>query len=104
MEKPEKNELQLYEAGTYAQDLGVNGLAAFADADYAASYTRRSTSGFALYLNGGPVAWGSKLQKVVATSTAEAEINAATEAVKEAVRSTMKEAVEEADDTVGKIL
>ena len=38
-----------------------------------------------MFLNGGPVSWGSKLQKVVATSTAEAEINAATEVVKETV-------------------
>ena len=36
-------------------------------------------------MNGGPISWSSRLQKVTAQSTAEAEIHAATELVKELV-------------------
>ena len=36
-------------------------------------------------LNGGPISWSSTLGKTVATSTCEAEINAAVAAAKEAV-------------------
>ena len=36
-------------------------------------------------LNGGPISWGSVLQKTVATSTCEAEVVAAVDAVKDAV-------------------
>ena len=44
--------------------------------------SRRSTSGFILYRNGGPIAWCSRKQKSTALSTAEAEIMAASEATK----------------------
>ena len=48
---------------------------AYFDADWAGDrITRRSTSGFIMFLGFGPIDWGSKLQKVVANSTAEAEI------------------------------
>jgi biopolymer transport protein ExbB/TolQ len=47
--------------------------------------TRRSTSGGVIFLNGGPITWSSKLQKIVAMSTAEAEIIAATDVTKEIV-------------------
>lgn len=59
---------------------------AFADADYAMDpHSRRSTSGGIVFLNGGPVTWSSKLQKIVALSTAEAEIIAATDITKEII-------------------
>ena len=61
-----------------------NHLVTFADSDYAMDYTRRSTTGYTIMLNGGPVTWSSKLQKSTAQSTAEAEIIAATEAAQEA--------------------
>ena len=44
-----------------------------------------STSGYVVMLNGGPVIWSSKLQKVTAQSTAESECIAATECVNEVV-------------------
>ncbi|KAH9101333.1 hypothetical protein LEN26_015722, partial [Aphanomyces euteiches] len=46
----------------------------FIDADYANdATTRRSTSGYFLFLNGCLISWKSKLQNIVALSTSEAE-------------------------------
>ncbi|KAH9181358.1 hypothetical protein AeNC1_016666, partial [Aphanomyces euteiches] len=46
----------------------------FVDADYANdATTRRSTSGYFLFLNGCLISWKSKLQNIVALSTSEAE-------------------------------
>ena len=45
--------------------------------------SRKSTSGFMFTFAGGAVSWQSKLQKVVALSTTEAEYIAVTEACKE---------------------
>ena len=48
-------------------------LTAYTDADYGAdSVDRKSRSGYILYFNNGPVAWGSKKQSCVATSTTRA--------------------------------
>jgi hypothetical protein len=47
--------------------------------------TRKSTSGLVIMMNGGPIAWSSRLQKLCAQSSAEAEINAVVESVKEAL-------------------
>ena len=59
---------------------------AFVDADYAMDKaTRKSTTGGVIFLNGGPISWSSRQQKIVAQSTAEAEIIAATEVTKEVV-------------------
>ena len=41
--------------------------------------------GIIVILHGGPIAWTSKLGKTVATSTCEAEVNAAAAAAKDAV-------------------
>jgi hypothetical protein len=58
----------------------------FVDADYAGDKdTRRSTSGFIVMMNGGPISWMSRLQKLCAQSSAESEIYAVTESVKEAL-------------------
>ena len=58
-------------------------LRSYADADLAGDVdTRRSTSGYAILMSGGVIAWQSKLQTVVALSTAEAESYATLEAVK----------------------
>ena len=49
-------------------------LVGWADSDWAGdAVTRKSTSGFVLMLNGGPVAFGSTLQRTVALSSAAAE-------------------------------
>jgi len=66
-------------------DHGQNLLKTFADSNYAGDQTRRSTYGIVTMLNGGPVMWTSTLGKTVATSTCEAEVNAAVAAVKEAI-------------------
>lgn len=47
---------------------------AWVDADWAGELARRrSTSGFLIFLCGGPVAWGSKLMQIIATSSMQAE-------------------------------
>ena len=58
----------------------------FIDADYAGDLnTRRSTSGMVVMMNGGPISWSSRLQKLCAQSSAESEIYAVTDSVKEAI-------------------
>ena len=58
----------------------------FCDADYAGDKeTRRSTSGMIVMMNGGPISWSSRLQKLVALSSAESEIYAVADSVKEAL-------------------
>ena len=57
-------------------------LEAFSDADYAGDVvTRRSTTGYCVYLGGNLVSWRSKKQGVVARSSAEAEFRAATHGI-----------------------
>ena len=66
--------------------LAANSPDLFIDADYAGdANTRRSTSGMCTILNGGPISWASRLQKLCAQSTAESEIYAVTDSAKEAV-------------------
>ena len=62
-----------------------DGLVAYVDADFAADDDRKSQTGFILFFGGGPVAYKSTKQGLVALSTAEAELNAAVEAGKEAL-------------------
>jgi hypothetical protein len=58
----------------------------YIDADYAGDpNTRRSTSGMITIMNGGPISWSSRLQKLCAQSSAESEIYAVTDSVKEAI-------------------
>ena len=56
----------------------------YADADFAGDSSKRSTSGNIIFLSGGPITWSSRLQKLYALSTAEAEIYSLTEALKDA--------------------
>jgi len=57
---------------------------AFSDSDWAGDQVqRKSTSGYVVKMNGGPVIWGSRKQKTFATSSAEAEYYALGEVFKE---------------------
>ena len=61
-----------------------NNLVSYADADWAADVdTRRSTTGWVVFLNGGPVAWRAKGQSIVATSTSESELYALADCMKQ---------------------
>ena len=69
-----------------ARDEERENLIGFSDANFGGdSATARSTTGYAFILNGAAVSWKSKLQSVVALSTAEAEYMALCETLKEAV-------------------
>ena len=58
----------------------------YTDADYGNDpESFRSTTGFLVFFNGDLIAWESKLQRVVALSSCEAEFMALTEATKEAL-------------------
>ncbi len=58
----------------------------FVDSDWAGCPdSRRSTSGYALMLNGAAVSWKSKRQPVFALSTAEAEFIAGSSMVQEVI-------------------
>ncbi|RWS08469.1 RxLR effector candidate protein-like protein, partial [Leptotrombidium deliense] len=57
----------------------------FCDADYAGDLdSRRSTSGYVFIMSGGAISWMSRVQRIVALSTTEAEYIALAEAAKEA--------------------
>ena len=61
-------------------------LICFSDSDYAGDAdTRRSVSGYILYVRGVPIAWRSKAQRSVTLSSTEAEWVALSEAVKEII-------------------
>lgn len=61
-------------------------LEVYSDADWAGDLdTSRSTTGYIVYLWGAPIAWQSRLQPTVATSTMEAEYMAAYAAIQEIV-------------------
>lgn len=63
-----------------------NILTAYSDADFANDITtRKSTTGYVLMFNQGPVSWRSKRQKCVAQSTTEAEYIAVSDCTKEVV-------------------
>ena len=65
-------------------DFGINELGGYVDAAFACDYdTRKSKTGFVLFLNGGPVAWKSKDQSIVALSSTDSEVDAAVRAIRE---------------------
>ena len=65
---------------------GIETLEGYVDSDYAGDITdRKSTYGSVFILSGGPLAWNSKKQQSVSTSTMEAEYVALCQGSKEAV-------------------
>jgi transposase InsO family protein len=80
-------------------------ITAYSDADFAGDLsTRKSTSGFVIFINGQPVSWKSAKQTSVSTSTVEAEYIAAALAAKEAlwIRNLVEEIL--ADEHLPQIL
>lgn len=64
--------------------VGIGDLVAYCDADFAGDLdTRRSTTGYVICYGGGPIAWASRKQPIVALSSTEAEYIAAAECCKE---------------------
>ena len=63
-----------------------NTLVGWADANYAACPDTRRSTGFRLFTClGGPISWATKMQRTVATSTAEAEYMCVSDAAHEAL-------------------
>ena len=59
-------------------------LVCYSDSDYAGDPdSRKSVSGYILYVRGVPICWRSKAQKIITLSSAEAEWIALSEATKE---------------------
>ena len=94
MENPGKEHWQAvkwilrYLRGTSSHTLCFKGtdasLQGYVDSDMAGDKdTRRSTTGYVFTIGGTAISWASKLQKIVALSTTEAEYVALTEASKE---------------------
>lgn len=68
----------------YKSNGNVDTLIVYSDSDYAGDVeSRRSTTGYVCFLNGGPIAWCSPRQPIVALSSTEAEFIAAAESIKE---------------------
>ena len=84
---------ECFSQGRHPKDDGTNRLVTFADSDFAMDETRRSCMGMVISMNGAPISWTSTLGKTVATSTAEAEVNAAVVAAKDSLhlRSMLQE-------------
>ena len=77
---------QGYQAATHPCDPDRQHLMrCYCDADYAQSSDRKSTTGYTVIMNGGPVCWRSTRQKIIAQSTAESEIISATDAGKDVI-------------------
>ena len=58
----------------------------YIDADLAGDkQTYRSTSGMVTFMNGAPISWHSRLQRLVAQSSAESEVLAVIDSMKEAL-------------------
>lgn len=61
-------------------------MTAYTEVDYAGEEeSRKSTSGIIVLVGGVPVMWKSKLQRVVALSTTEAELMATVEGCREGI-------------------
>ena len=71
--------------GLYIRPSSVYRLVAYSDADWGGCpITRRSTSGFCVYLGDNLISWSSKRQHVVSRSSAEAEYRGVANVVAEA--------------------
>lgn len=72
--------------GLYYSHANDKGLIAYCDADFAGDEsTSRSTTGFVIMLAGAPIVWCSARQKMVTTSSTEAEFISLCSTIKEVV-------------------
>ena len=72
--------------GITYQANAFKGLECYSDSDFSGcKATGKSTSGYVMIYAGGAVSWRSQRQAIVATSTTEAEVVAASEAAKEVI-------------------
>jgi len=70
----------------YGKNENVNLLQAYSDADFTGDIdTRRSTTGYIIFLAKGPISWCSRKQPIIVQSTTEAEYVAAAECCKELI-------------------
>lgn len=73
-----------YDMGVFFEDSSDLSLTAYCDSDWAACPdTRRSVTGFSIFLGGSLIGWKSKKQPVVSLSSAEAEYSAVSKVVAE---------------------
>ena len=63
--------------------LGGEALQAFADASFGSEGETKSVTGYCIYMGSGVVSWRSKLQRLIAMSSTEAEFQALTSATEE---------------------
>ncbi|CAD6929540.1 unnamed protein product [Tilletia controversa] len=61
----------------------INDVTAYSDADFGGDFSAKSTSGYSVSVHGATVAWGAKLQSLVADSTAQAELIAVWQTTRE---------------------
>jgi len=72
------------EEGIHYSNRGNNTLEVYCDSDHAGDQqSRKSTTGYLLFYAGGPIAWSSRKQSIVAQSSTEAEYIAAAQCCKE---------------------
>jgi len=92
--QPTKPDLQhAYHCLGYIQQAGVKtliyrdrqhlDLTCYVDSDDGADHTRRSRTGYLIYLGGNLISWRSRLQDIVSLSSCESELVALTDATKE---------------------
>ena len=67
----------------FKESTNPNRIECYVDASYADGPGARSQTGYVFMMNGGPIAWASRLQQSVASSTMQAETAAAADAAKE---------------------
>ena len=72
--------------GVEGANVTADKLKTFTDSDYASSLSRRSRTGYAIYLGNNLLSWRSRRQSVVSLSTCEAELYALCDGAKETMR------------------
>lgn len=89
--------------GIIFEKSGTLNLNAYSDADYGGDLdTRRSTTGYVIFIGNSPVCWSSRRQHLVATSSAESELMAAFDCVKTLayMRNLMLELIDEYKENI----